>query len=113
MTIEFDEGERTWARNNDQAERDSDIAYQQEQDEDKKFFVEWVEGYGNAPSKLLSLHDIKTNDEFDGNLLRDSNVLDDLEFSKKEVVTYNDPSGEVKFTRIVSHPLHKINSIGV
>jgi hypothetical protein len=41
MTIEFDEGERTWARNNDQAERDSDIAYQQEQDEDKKFFVEW------------------------------------------------------------------------
>ena len=113
MTIEFDEGERTWARNNDQAERDSDIAYQQEQDEDKKFFVEWVEGYGDAPSSLLSLHDIKINDEFDGNLLRDSNVLDDLEFSKNEVVTYNDPSGEVKFTRIVSYPLHKINSIGV
>ena len=53
MTIEFDEGERTWARNNDQAERDSDIAYQQEQDEDKKFFVEWVEGYGDAPSKII------------------------------------------------------------
>jgi hypothetical protein len=28
MTIEFDEGERTWARNNDQAERDSDMSYE-------------------------------------------------------------------------------------
>ena len=82
-------------------------------DEDKKFFVEWVEGYGDAPSKLLSLHDIKTNDEWDSDLLYDSGIIDDLEFSKKEVVTYSDPSGEVKFTRIVSHPLHKINSIGV
>ena len=26
MTIEFDEGERTWARNNDQSEKDSDMA---------------------------------------------------------------------------------------
>ena len=33
MTIEFDEGERAWARKNDQAERDSDIAYFQEQAE--------------------------------------------------------------------------------
>jgi len=101
MTIEFDEGERAWARKNDQAERDSDIAYFQEQDKSKKFLVEWVEGYGDAPSKILSLHDIKTNDEFDGNLLRDSNVLDDLEFSQKEVVTYSDPSGEVVFRRIM------------
>ena len=28
MTIEFDEGERTWARNNDQSERDSDMSYE-------------------------------------------------------------------------------------
>ena len=33
MTIEFDEGERAWARNNDQAERDSDMAYYIEQNE--------------------------------------------------------------------------------
>ena len=33
MTIEFDEGERAWARNNDQAERDSDMAYEIEQNE--------------------------------------------------------------------------------
>ena len=28
MTIEFNEGERAWARNNDQAERDSDMSYE-------------------------------------------------------------------------------------
>jgi len=32
MTIEFDEGERTWARNNDQAERDSDMTYHSARD---------------------------------------------------------------------------------
>jgi len=72
------------------------------QDKNKKFLVEWVEGYGDAPSKILSLHDIKTNDEFDGNLLRDSNVLDKLECSKNEVVTYSDPSGVVVFRRIMT-----------
>jgi hypothetical protein len=33
MTIEFDEGERTWAKNNVKLERDSDMAYKIEQNE--------------------------------------------------------------------------------
>ena len=36
MTIEFDEGERAWARNNDQAERNSDITYHQELEQNNK-----------------------------------------------------------------------------
>lgn len=31
MTIEFDEGQITWAKNNDKLERDSDMSYFQEQ----------------------------------------------------------------------------------
>lgn len=69
-------------------------------DKDIKFLVEWVEGYGDAPSKILSLHDIKIQDEWDSNLLRDSGVLDELELSTKQVVIYSDPSGIVKFTRV-------------
>lgn len=108
MSVEFDEGERTCARNNDQAERESDLTTQEEEDKNKKFFVEWIEGYGCAKPSLLSLYDIKINDRYDGNLLLDSGVLDELEFSKNEVVTYDDPSGQVKFTRIVSYPLYKM-----
>lgn len=33
MTIEFNEGERTWAKNNAKLERDSDMAYEIEQNE--------------------------------------------------------------------------------
>ena len=33
MTVEFNEGERTWARTNDQLERNSDMAYEIEQNE--------------------------------------------------------------------------------
>ena len=101
MTIEFDEGERAWARKNDQAERDSDITYFQEQDKSKKFLMEWVEGYSNAPSKIVSLHDIKIQDVIDGDLLKDGGTIDELEFSKNEVVTYSDPSGVVVFRRIM------------
>tara|TARA_R100001463_G_scaffold22718_1_gene54442 strand:+ start:4651 stop:4902 length:252 start_codon:yes stop_codon:yes gene_type:complete len=71
------------------------------QDKNKKFLVEWAEGYGDAPSKIVSLYDIKAQDEWDSNLLRDSGVLDELECSENEVVTYSDPSGEVVFRRIM------------
>ena len=90
MTIEFDEGERAC-----EARRRLD------QNKSKKFLVEWAEGYGDAPCKIVSLYDIKAQDEWDSDLLRDSGVLDELEFSKNEVVTYSDPSGVVVFRRIM------------
>ena len=69
-------------------------------DKDIKFLMEWVEGYGDAPNKIVSLHDIKIQDELDGNLLKDGGTIDELELSTKQVVIYSDPSGIVKFTKV-------------
>jgi hypothetical protein len=70
-------------------------------DKDIKFLMEWVEGYSDAPSKIVSLHDIKIQDVIDGDLLKDGGTIDELEETEtEEVVIYTDPSGMIKFTRV-------------
>jgi len=68
-----------------------------DQDKNIKFLVEWVEGYGDASPKVVTLHDIKTKDEWNADYL----PINDFEESDREIFIYTDPSGPVKFPRII------------
>ena len=68
------------------------------------FKVEWLEGYGDAPSRLVTMEQMKTEDIWD-NFLDDEDVERDLiSLPIGSFYEYRDPSGTIRF-----HKLHTMN----
>jgi len=68
------------------------------------FKVEWLEGYGDAPSRLVTMEEMKTDDMWDG-FLDDEDVERDLiNLPIGCFYEYQDPSSNLRF-----HKLHTMN----
>lgn len=68
------------------------------------FMVDWVEGYGDAPSRLVTFEEMETDPIWD-NFLDDEDVRSSLEnLEIGETYEYQDPSSKIRF-----HKLHTQN----
>lgn len=68
------------------------------------FKVEWLEGYGDAPSRLVTMEQMKTEDTWD-KFLDDEDVERDLiNLPNGSFYEYQDPSSKLRF-----HKLHTMD----
>jgi len=62
----------------------------------RKFIIDWVDGYGDIPTKKVSLKTIIDSDDWG----LDDDFIAKLHFLKDdEMLTYTDPSGTLTFTK--------------